>query len=248
MAEEKKNDVSTDKYKDKSIRFEDKGNYYELIFTDDFNIPSSGTMFNGKSYMLITDIVTDMRNANHDKELHIFISSFGGAVHALNMIFQCALEFKYRVAINMGMADSCGWMPTFICQERYGSPWCEYMYHEMSMITFGKTVESKNQTEFASKWWKELLEKTYTHEVLTAEERKLGETSEVWFTGAELIKRGAIKDYSEYKDRKAPANSDCLKVGDSIYVKDGDKYILYKKDKDKKKIDYCELLKEVNKK
>lgn len=187
-----------------------------------------------------------MRNANHDKELHIFIASFGGSVHALNMILQCALEFKYRVAINMGMADSCGWMLTFIYQERYGSPWCEYMYHEMSWITFGKTVESKNQAEFASKWWKELFDKTCTNEVLTAEELKPGETSEVWFTGAELIKRGAIKDYSEYKGRKVPTSSNCFKVGECVYVKDEDGYVLYKRDK--KKIDYCELINEVNKK
>lgn len=69
----------------------------------------------------------------------------------------------------------------------------------------------------------------------------------MWFTGAELIRRGAIQDYSEYKNRKVPANSDCFKVGDnSVYVRDGDKYVLYKKDK--KKIDYCGILNEVNKK
>lgn len=53
----KKNDASVDKYKDESIRFEDKENHYELIFTDEFNIPSSGMMFDSKSYTLITDIV-----------------------------------------------------------------------------------------------------------------------------------------------------------------------------------------------
>ncbi len=247
MADEKKPDLSADKYKGQPIRFEDKGDHYELIFTDDFNVPTSGTMsMNGKPYTILTDVVTDMRNANHDKELHIFVASYGGEVHALNMILQQVFQFKHRVAINMGMADSCGWMLTFACQERYGSPFCDYMYHEMSCGTFGKNVEIRNQNEFATNWWKELLSRTDTANVLTEEELKLGETSEVWFTGAELIRRKAIRDYSEYIGRKIPVKSECWKVGDAIYVKDGDEYTMYKKDK--KKLDYDGLLKEANKK
>lgn len=247
MADEKKIDLGADKYKNQPIRFEDKGDHYELIFTDEFNVPTSGTMMQGgKPYTILTDIVTDMRNANHNKELHIFIASYGGEVHALSMILQQVFEFKYRVAINMGMADSCGWMLTFACQERYGSPFCDYMYHEMSSGSWGKTVEMKHQNEFAQKWWKELFNRTDTKNVLTEEELKLGETSEVWFTGAELIKRGAIRDYAEYADRIIPVPSDCWKAGDSIYIKEGDEYVLYKKDK--KKLDYKALLKEFNRK
>ena len=37
--------------------------------------------------------------------------------------------------------------------------------------------------------------------ILTEKEVELGKTSEVWFTGAELIERGAAKDYSEYLTR-----------------------------------------------
>lgn len=245
--DEKKTDIGSDKYKGQPVRFEDKGDHYELIFTDEFNVPTSGTLMDGgKAYTIITDVVTDMRNADHDKELHIFIASYGGEVHALNMILQQVFEFRHRVAINMGMADSCGWMLTFACQERYGSPFCDYMYHEMSGGAWGKTVEIKNQNEFTSRWWKELLDRTDTKNVLTKEELKLGETSQVWFTGAELIKRGAVKDYSEYRCRKVPAKSECWKVGDSIYVKDGDEYVLYKKDR--KKLDYGGLVKEANRK
>lgn len=239
--------VSEDKYKGQPIRFEDKNDHYELIFTDEFNTPTSGTMrVDGKSYSIITDVVTDMRNANHDKELHIFIASYGGEVHALNMILQQVFQFRHRVAINMGMADSCGWMLTFACQERYGSPFCDYMYHEMSCGTFGKMQEIKNQNEFSEQWWRELLDRTDTRSVLTDEELKLGETSQVYLTGAELIRRGAIKDYSEYSKRKMPLKSECWKAGDAIYIKEGDEYVLYKKDR--KKLDYIGLLNEANKK
>ena len=246
MPEEKKQEIPNEKYKNQPVRFEDKGDHYELIFTDEFNVPTSGTLMQGgKPYTLLTDIVTDMRNADHDKELHVFVASYGGEVHALNMILQQVFEFRHSVAINMGMADSCGWMLTFACQERYGSPFCDYMYHEMSCGAFGKNVEIKNQNEFATKWWTELLDRTDTRNVLTDEELKLGETSQVWLTGAELIRRGAIKDYSEYVNRKTPSKSECWRVGDAVYLKDGDEYVLYKKDK--KRLDYDGLLKEVNK-
>ena len=238
--------IGEDKYKGQPIRFADKGNHYELIFTDEFNVPTSGTMsMDGKAYSIITDIVTDMRNADHEKELHIFIASYGGAVHALNMILQQVFEFRHRVAINTGMADSCGWMLTFACQERYGSPFCEYMYHEMSCGTIGKMQEIRNQNEFSEKWWKELLDRTDTVNVLTEEELKLGKTSEVYLTGAELIRRGAIRDYSEYRTRSIPMKSECWKIGDAIYVKEGEKYILCKKDT-KKALDYDGLLQEAN--
>ena len=68
-----------DKYENKAIRFYDKGTHCELIFTDDFNLPSSGQMHDGiEANTLITDIVTDLRRANKDKEIHIF----DGAGHA----------------------------------------------------------------------------------------------------------------------------------------------------------------------
>ena len=56
----------------------------------------------------------------------------------------------------------------------------------------------------------------------------------------------SVKDYSEYRCRKVPAKSECWRVGDSIYVKDGDEYVLYKKDR--KKLDYGGLIKEANRK
>lgn len=246
MAIEKKNDFELDKYKSQPIRFSEKGDHYELVFTDDFIVPSSGV--DGlKQYTIITDVLMDMRNADHDKELHIFIGSYGGMTHALNMILQQVLEFKHRVAINLGMADSCGWMLTFACQERYGSPYSEYVYHEMSCFGFGKISEIKNNNEFCRNWWNELFERTDTKNVLTEEELKLGETSEVWLTGRQLIERGAIKDYSEYLNRKTPIKSDCWMVGESVYIKDGDEYVLYRKDS-KKKLDYEGLLKEANRK
>ena len=225
MADEKT--VVNEKYKGKPIRFNDKGDHYELIFADEFRIPGRQDELRDQ---VVTDVVEDMINADHDKEIHVFVASYGGSCYCLCMLLQQLLEFNHRVAINLGMADSAGWMLTFACQELYGSPFCDYMYHEMSSIYFGKISESKRITSFASELWAELLKRTDTDKVLTMDERKLGETSEVWLTGAELIRRGAIKDYSEYRKRvKISKSEDMYHVGDRIFKHVDDKYVEYVK-------------------
>ena len=239
-----------DKYKDKAIRFIDKGTYYELIFCDDFVSPTSGNFSSdSKPYTLLTDVIMDMKNANHSKEIHIFVASFGGQVEALAMILQQILEFRYRVGINLGMADSCGWMLLFACQERYASPFSEFLYHGMSSISFGKVHELRNVTNYYEKWFAEIMDRTDTKKVLTKEEIKLGETSEVWLTGAELIKRGAVKDYAEYVKRKVPTGTYCCKIDDKIYFSEnGNDFILYQKNPKVKPLTYTEIVAEFNKK
>ena len=116
--------AANNKYDNRPIRWLDKKDHYELIFTDDFITPSSGfwdgPMDNGNSQL--TDIVLDMRAGDKSKEVHVFVGSFGGEVAALNMILQQLLTYEYRVGINLGTACSCGWMLLFACQERYVSP------------------------------------------------------------------------------------------------------------------------------
>ena len=167
------------KYDNENIRFLDKGSHYELIFTDDFvapggNLshsvfPSSMPLHLGSSSVL-TDIVMDMREGDKDKELHIFVGSFGGEVAALNMIMQQVLTYNYRVGINLGTACSCGWMLLFACHERYVSPFSQAMYHDISSIYGGKHTELQRNAEFMGRWQKELLKITDTAKVLTEKE------------------------------------------------------------------------------
>ena len=214
------------KYARQAIRWEDKGDHYELIFTDDFVTPSSAGLrqsngliaFNTGS-ALLTDIVMDMRNGNKHKEVHVFVGSFGGEVAALNMILQQLLTYDYRVGINLGTACSCGWMLLFACQERYVSPFSQAMYHDMSTICGGKHSELQRNAEYMARWQKELLKITDTVKVLTEKELELGRTTEVWFTGRELIERGAAKDYSEYLNRRIPMPGMSLMMGpDGFYA------------------------------
>ena len=203
-----------DKYQGENIRWIDAGDHYELIFTDDFVTPSShernlsfvqgGSLFGSKS--LLTDIILDMRQGHKQKEVHVFVSSFGGEVAALSMILQQLLCYPHRIGINLGTACSCGWMLLFACPERYVSPFSQAMYHDMSIMTMGKHTELRCSAEFMAWWQKELLHVTDTQKVLTEKELELGRTSEVWFTGRQLIERGAARDYREYLSRRTPNN------------------------------------------
>jgi len=198
------------KYQGQAIRWIDKMDHYELIFTDDFVTPGGSARAADAPIRLggnaiLTDIITDMRAGVKSKEVHVFVGSFGGEVAALNMILQQLLCYQHRVGINLGTACSCGWMLFFACQERYVSPFSQLMYHDMSCMKYGKHSELRSNAEFMGLWQKELLNVTDTCNVLSKKELELGRTSEVWLTGRQLIERNGASDYSEYLTRQIPA-------------------------------------------
>lgn len=245
-----------DKYRGAAIRWLDETDHYELIFTDDFVTPSSNSQKYGKATggifslggnSILTDVILDMRKGNKQKEVHVFVGSFGGEVAALSMILQQLLCYEHRVGINLGTACSCGWMLLFACPERYVSPFSQTMYHDISNLAFGKHSELRSNAEFMSLWQKELLHVTDTQKVLTEKELELGRTSEVWLTGRQLIERNAAKDYSEYLNRQIPSeemrncNGDLLKYSPF----DGG-WVEYSKKDNTTILSYAEVLKKIN--
>ena len=242
------------KYENEAIRWLDKGDHYELIFTDDFVIPSSmGIGRQGGlplppvvNNSLLTDIILDMRDGVKEKEVHVFVGSLGGEVAALNMILQQLLTYQYRVGINLGTACSCGWILLFACQERYVSPFSQAMYHDISTICGGKHTELQRNAEFMGRWQKEFLKNTYTMEVLTEKELELGRTTEVWLTGRELIERGAAKDYAEYLNRRIPMPMPCfVDVQGKIFGKTDEGWVHMERT-DEKPLSYAELVRMAN--
>lgn len=240
-----------DKYANKAIRFIDKNTHYELIFTDDFNMPSSGG--DGMpANTLMTDIISDLKAADKSKELHIFVSSFGGYVNCLNMLIQQITQFKHRVGISLGTACSCGFMLLACCEEIYTTPYAMFMYHAMFTVSAGKVEEIKHKTAFENKWWDILVETSYVKDILTPEEIEKGKLTEVWLTGADLIAREQAADYSLYDRRVMPVPlDDFYMVGNDIYRREGSNYVKYSKDKPCKKNNgnsykYGELLNMIN--
>ena len=76
-----KSQQNDDKYKDKFVRFLNKGDHYELIFTDRFDTPDS--TFDPNTTLI--DIVSDLNNV-----ASIFFNSssfFGGKISNDNTFF-----------------------------------------------------------------------------------------------------------------------------------------------------------------
>ena len=233
------------RYNNKAIRFIDKQDHYELVFTDNFDVPTEGSL-GGPAYTTITDVIMDLKEADKSKELHIFVGSYGGAVHSLNMLIQHITQFKYVVGINLGYACSCGFMLLAYCNEIYTTPYATFLYHDMSSLMFGKITELKNVTKWQEKWWSILVDGSHIDELLTPEEIKLGETSEVWLTGQDLLDRHVVNHYDLYIKRSIlkPVNDEFYIIGNEIYRKEGNVFQRYIKDKSSKRnnLNYHQLV------
>ena len=217
------------RYDGKPVRFLDRKDHYELVFMDFFRTSADESLDKGSS--LLADLLVDMKEADHSREAHVFVGSYGGDACALSMILQQLSLFHHRVGVSVGWACSCGWLLLFSCQERYVSPFSMNCFHAMSHLAYGKVEELKNVSRFDERWWKILLAQTDCS-FLTEEERKLAETSEVYLTGEDLISRGACRDYREYASRVLPGavTSGVYSVGETLYVKGEDGlYARYRK-------------------
>lgn len=233
-----------DKYNNKALRFLDKGDHYELIFNDCFETPTDGIL-GDRPYTVITDIILDMKDADKTKELHIFVGSYGGSVHCLNMLIQQITQFNHVVGINLGYACSCGFMVLMFCNEIYTTEYATFLYHDMSSLMYGKVSENKNTVLWQEKWWSIIKEKSNINNFLTPEELKLGETSEVWLTGKDLIDRGLVNPYEFYTVRVIPKSLDneFYQINNEIYRKEKGRFVKYNKSNSKNNsLTYCEFV------
>lgn len=210
-----------DKYKDRAVRFYDKGDHYELILADQFVYPGSYSADEAPDNTLV-DVVQDMRAADKTKELHILVSSYGGAVSALAMLLQQIVEFEYRVGVNLGTACSCGFMVLMYCHELYCSPFSEFMFHDMTSISYSKVKEMRSYAAFGESWWQTIIDQSFVDRCLTPEELKTGETTEVWLTGKDMIDRHAANPYKHYPSRRIPrpAQLDIYQINGRVFQYD----------------------------
>lgn len=215
-------DISEEKYNDQSLRFVDKKTHYELIFADDFNMPS-------KEYTVVIDLMIDLKNADKNKELHIFINSNGGECATLTMLLQQILEFRHRVCIVTGSAMSCGFFLMCVGHEIYISPYSMTIYHAVSVETEGKSREVMMVGNAMEKINKEILRAIDVDRILTKDELQLGLSTEVYVSGRDLIERGAARDYSDYNNRKPLIRKIFFERGGRYFQYENGSYVEYQR-------------------
>lgn len=202
-----------DKYSDKSIKFYDMIERYDLIFSSDFeNADQSSTIY--------SDLLIDLKEADKSKELHIWINSQGGACSTLILLMQQIQEFEYVVTIGTGEIDSCGFMLWCLGDERYLGQLTFCMYHGISSGNFAKANEMQEFGIFIEKY-QSLFENVVREKgILTDEELEKGRYTEKWYLGKELIEREVSLDFVNYKRRTKFEKIEALKLGEQIYIKD----------------------------
>lgn len=233
----KKSEVpnTDDKYKDKPIKFVENKTHYDLFYFDNFQFPD-------KDYTVLADVVMDLKNADKSKELHIWICSYGGFIINLISLIQQINEFDHIVTICNGSAMSCGFLLWCLGHERYVSPISDLLYHAISTGAYGKGFEILSVGKFVERHTDILVRMVGADKVLSREEIKIGETTEVWFLGEDFIKRGVAKDFSEYKNRVIPTKVEVTMHKDKIYFKENGKYIQYEK-KSNEGVSYVDIIK-----
>lgn len=206
-----------DKYRDKSIRFYDKGQHYDLIFSGDFEQAAQQTP-------VYTDLLMDLKDADKSKQIHVWIHSCGGSCSTLMMISQQLKEFEYVVTIGMGQIDSAGFMLWCKGDERYLSPTTFCMYHSLSTGLSGKANQMKEYSVFIQKYQDIFQEDA--KDILTKQQIEKGRYTQIWLLGKQLIQRGKALQFQKYNERTKVTPIQAFKVNDEIYLKNqSNKYV-----------------------
>lgn len=201
------------KYDNKPIKFIDKKNYYELIFTSGFESAD-------EQRPLYNDLLVDLKDSDRSRQLHVWINSLGGSVATLMMLQSLIEQFEYIVTIGTGEIDSAGFMLWCLGDERYLYNKTCCMYHGMSSFTFGKTKQIEQYSIFLKKYQQSFQKIIIDKQILTKQEIEKGRLTELWFLGQELIDRNKAIDFAEYKYRQSMEKIQGFKMDNLFYVKD----------------------------
>ena len=102
-------------------------------------------------------------NPEEAKPIRLYINSYGGSIYDGLSIVNTILTSKTKIiGICTGYAMSMGLGIYVACHERWAMPYTNFMYHELSSSTSGRTEEIKRATQEY-----ERLQKMYDH-ILTS--------------------------------------------------------------------------------
>lgn len=204
-----------------SIRCKQEDGYMHVWMCDEF----PGPWNNGYSAYL--DVLTKLRQANHDQEIHVNISSPGGFNVGLSDLATEIRAFKHVVTIVTGFAASCGFLLMALGDEIYVSPSATLLFHSAQIELDGNTKFVVNESEFLKRLWAQHVKDYRLDRILTKEEISEGYCTDVKFLGSELIERRVVFPYNMYQKRLIPVPIKAYGVGKDVFVLcNGDYYMM----------------------
>jgi ATP-dependent protease ClpP protease subunit len=157
--------------------------------------------------------------------IEIFINSIGGDLITTIDLMNILERFTTVITINAGEASSAGFFIWAKGNIRLTYKYAMFMAHRESYGMIGKTKEHKNYVQKIDKIYGKLYEELFS-KILTEDELKLSETTEVWLSAEDIVERGIGLYYDDYlkgmlqieEIYKSP-------ISNKYYKFDGEKFI-----------------------
>lgn len=203
------------------IVVEKEGKYVKLNFFEDFN--------EIEDYLAIIEKLEAL--SEKYTTIIVDINSEGGYLRTLTHLVNVIKKYKFVVTINSSVALSAGFILWCLGDIRLAYPYSEFMWHRESWSIFGKTNNQKRYVEH-NNYIYEIFIKDIVKDVLTKEQLELGEETEVYFLGEQLIKEGVAIDATNFNldEILFLDNTYTCVVDDScIAIKDGDLFYVFPK-------------------
>lgn len=132
--------------------------------------------------------------------IEVWISSNGGFVTMMNEIIEALKLYQTVVTICNSTASSAGAMIWGTGHIRVVSEFSQLMWHRESYGFYGKTSQHEDQLEHQKKVFP-IMMNYCVGDILTEDEIKKAEYTEIHKTGQELVDSGHAIPFEEYKNR-----------------------------------------------
>lgn len=182
-----------------------------------------------EEYLLIIKKLEDLSEKYN--VIFVDINSQGGYLQTLTHLVNVIRKFDFIITCNSSVCLSAGFTLWCLGDIRLSYPYSEFMWHRESWGMFNKTGSQKRYADHNEKIY-EIFMKDIVSDVLTEEQIKLGEETEVWLLGDEMIEKQIATDATDF-DLGIILDNDhkpCIMGEKSIIVKnEDDKYDIYSK-------------------
>lgn len=195
----------------------------KLYFCEDrYELYLFGNLESSNDNSLYIDIIRGLNTADHSKELHVFINSYGGSIDTLVMFMTAISQFSWVVTIGMGTVMSAGFVLWCMAPERYASPVSNFLHHAWSSFMYGPRSRIEGLANVNTKRDDILDEYVGVAGVLTPEEMKRAKDADIFLLGDDLLKRGACNHIDDYYTRPKFEIGNHIVIGEELYIQEKD--------------------------
>lgn len=187
---------------------------------DRYELYMFGTFEDSADNSLYIDVIRGLNNADHSRELHVFINSYGGNIDTLSMLLSAISQFSWVVTIAMGTVMSSGFILWCMAPERYASPITSFLHHAWSSHMWGSRSHIEGITKMNTRRDDILDEVVGVAQVLTEEELKKAKDADVFLLGETLLERGVCNHIDNYYTRPKFEVGNHVILGDEMFIQE----------------------------